>query len=109
MPHLRKYLSILKKPNDWIIPRLFKALYNLKEFEHHEPEEIELVKEPEDGYYKVRSTPSLVVTDDTPEGRNYEHKSFHLDTYAFDSTPERALFWSLLREGKVKRSISREC
>ena len=34
-------------------------LYDLKEFEHHEPEEIELVKEPEDGYYTVRATPHL--------------------------------------------------
>ena len=38
---------------DWIIPRLFNALYDLKEFEHHEPEEIELVKAPKDGHYTV--------------------------------------------------------
>lgn len=87
---------------DWVIPRLFNALYDLKEFEHHEPEEIELVKEPEDGYYKVRATPSLVVKDDAPEGGNYSHKSFHLDTYAFDSRPEKTLFWDLLTEGKVR-------
>ena len=87
---------------DWIIPRLFNALYDLKEYEHHEPEEIELVKAPEEGYYKVRANPELVVKDDTPEGRNYQHKSFHLDTYAFDSQPECTLFWSLLTEGKVK-------
>ena len=91
---------------DWIIPRLFNALYDLKEYEHHEPEEIELVKKPEDGYYKVRSNPDLVVKDDEPDDlavRNHGHKSFHLDTYAFDSQPERSLFWSLLREGKVNK------
>ena len=87
---------------DEIIPRLFNALYDLKEDESHESEEIELVKEPKEGYYTVRSNPDLVVTDNTPEGQNYKHKSFHLDTYAFDSKPERALFWSLLTEGKVK-------
>ena len=87
---------------DEIIPRLFNALYDLKEDESHEPEEIELVKEPKEGYYKVRANPELVVTDEAPEGKNYEHKSFHLDTYAFDSKPEHALFWSLLTEGKVK-------
>ena len=123
---------------DWIIPRLFNALYELEEFERHDPEEIELVKEPEDGYYKVRANPdlvakdtdtefehdaaegtglvaesetgyqtgqnppSLVVKGDAPEVRNYAHKSFHLDTYAFDSEPERSLFWSLLTEEKVK-------
>ncbi len=91
---------------DWIIPRLFNALYDLNEYEHHEPEEIELVKAPEDGYYKVRSNPDLVVKDDEsddPAVRNHGHKSFHLDTYAFDSQPERSLFWHLLREGKVNK------
>lgn len=87
---------------DEIIPRLFNALYDLKEDEFHEPEEIELVKEPKEGHYTVRANPDLVVTDDAPEGKNYKHKSFHLNTYAFDSKPERALFWSLLTEGKVK-------
>ena len=87
---------------DEIIPRLFNALYDLKEDESPEPEEIELVKEPKEGYYTVRANPDLVVTDDAPEVPNYKHKSFHLNTYAFDSKPEHALFWSLLTEGKVK-------
>ena len=30
-------------------------------------------------------------------------KSFHLDTYCFDSGPERTLFWDLLREQRVKK------
>lgn len=120
---------------DWIIPRLFDALYDLKEFEHHEPEEIELVKTPEDGHYTVRgtsnliaeesehqepgdtqlieesedeyhthrTTPNLVAKETDTEWRNYRHKSFHLDTYVFDSLPERDLFWYLLRDEKVKQ------
>ena len=88
---------------DAIIPCVFDALYDLDEYEHHEPEEIELVKEPEDGYYKVSSTPDLVFKEDDPLLVRHQDKSFHLDTYAFDSQPERALFWSLLKEGKVKR------
>lgn len=87
---------------DEIIPRLFNALYDLKTDETYEPEEIELVKEPKEGHYTVRANPDLVVTDDAPEGKNYKHKSFHLDTYAFDSKPECSLFWSLLTEGKVQ-------
>ncbi len=88
---------------DWIIPRIFKALYDLQEFENHESEEIELVKEPEEGYYTVRATPNLVFTDNNTEVIQHRRKSFHLDTYAFDSNPEKALFWSLLRAGKVKK------
>ncbi len=113
---------------DWIIPRLFEALYELQAFERHETEDIELVKQPEDGYYKVRATPDLVVQEEaltrttydhnthandnavpdwivragTSTQKNYAHKSFHLDTYAFDSTPEHTLFWSLLAEKRVK-------
>jgi len=29
-------------------------------------------------------------------------KSFHVDTYCFDSNPERDLFWRLLHDGQVK-------
>ena len=104
--------EILQKVNefnellyDWIIPYLFNALYDLEEFKHEEDKEIELVKEPENGYYQVRANPDLVVKDDEPDDpavRNHGHKSFHLDTYAFDSTPEKFLFLSLLRNGKVK-------
>ena len=87
---------------DWIIPRLFGALYDLKEFEHAEEEDIELVKEPEAGYYTVRADPDMVVRPDAMEGYDYAQKTFHLDTYAFDSRPERDLFWSLVSDDKVK-------
>lgn len=120
---------------DWIIPRLFDALYDLREFEHHEPEEIELVKAPKDGHYTVRTTsrliaeepesyepgsdplieeseseydtnqttPNLVAKETDAEWRTYRHKSFHLDTYVFDSLPERRLFWYLMRDERVKQ------
>ena len=104
---MEKILEYVNKFNellyDEIIPRLFHALYELKEFEHHETEEIELVKEPELGYYKVRAKADLVVQDKERDLKGYKDKSFHLDTYAFDSHPERNLFWSLLKEGKVKK------
>ena len=87
---------------DWIIPRLFQALYDLKEFEHAEEEEIELVKEPEAGYYTVRASSEMVVRPEAMEGYDYAQKTFHLDTYAFDSRPERDLFWYLLADDKVK-------
>jgi type III restriction enzyme len=29
-------------------------------------------------------------------------RSFHLDTYAFDSNPEQELFWKLLNDKKIK-------
>jgi len=100
LQHVNQFNELLY---DWIIPRLFNALYELKTFEHHEDEEIELVKAPEEGYYKVRANPNLVAQETDTESRNYTSKSFHLDTYAFDSKPERQLFWSLLAERRVKK------
>ena len=88
---------------DHIIPRLFNALYDIKTFERHEDEEIVLVKAPADGSYKVRAKPNLVAQETDTESGKYKHKSFHLDTYAFDSHPEKQLFWSLLAEGRVKK------
>ena len=100
LEHVNEFNELLY---DEIIPLLFNALYDLQEFERHEPEEIELVKDPEDGCYTVRAAKDMVVQDEISEVQNYKHKSFHLDTYAFDSKPERTLFWSLLTEGKVKK------
>ena len=91
--------QILQKVNEFnqllydeIIPRLFNALYDLKESEDHEEEEIELVKEPTDGYYTVRANPELVVTDEAPEGKNYEHKSFTLIPTLLTPSPNMLYF-----------------
>ena len=100
LQHVNEFNELLY---DAIIPRVFDALYDLKEDVDQIAEEIELVKEPEDGFYKVSSTPDLVVTEDNPSISRHQEKSFHLDTYAFDSQPEQALFWSLLTEGRVKK------
>jgi type III restriction enzyme len=88
---------------DWIIPRLFKELFDLEAFEKQIEEEIELVKEPKEGYYIVSSKPELVLMNTDSMIAKYVGKSFHLDTYCFDSNPERILFWNLLRSGEVKR------
>ena len=87
---------------DEIIPRLFKLLYELDEQEKTEEHEVELVKIPSKGYYEMSANAEMTVrmqdVSDTERA-----KSFHLDTYCFDSTPERLLFWDLLREQRVKK------
>jgi len=87
---------------DWIIPRLFSELYEITNHEMTEEYEVELVKVPEDGLYKLSAAPNLVVRKSDTESQ-YASKSFHLDTYCFDSDPERNLFWNLLKDGKVKK------
>lgn len=87
---------------DWVIPKLFKHLYDMQESERKEEEEIALVKEPEGGHYMVHADPTKVVcmVDPVP-GRVAE--SFHLDTYCFDSAPEHDLFLRLLKDKRVHR------
>lgn len=86
---------------DWVIPRLFNELYDI-EAEEVPPEEyeVELVKLSKDGY-TLSANKDLVVRRDAA-GKD-ANKSFHLDTYAFDSNPERTLFWNLLQSGRVNK------
>ncbi|MDT7807437.1 MAG: type restriction enzyme [Acidobacteriota bacterium] len=86
---------------DWVIPRLFKEVYDLIPFEHHEEIEVELVKAPLGGVYRKLADPKHVVQRDDELVNKKAHKSFHLDTYCFDSRPEHRLFWDLLSERRI--------
>lgn len=87
---------------DEIIPRLFRLLYDLEESQKTEEHEIELIKIPLNGYYEVTAAKDKIVRQEDTKADERD-KSFHLDTYCFDSNPERTLFWDLLREQRVKR------
>lgn len=87
---------------DEIIPRLFRLLYDLDEQTQSEEHEVELVKLPPHGYYPVSDSKGLVARRDSVD-QETQAKSFHLDTYCFDSRPEQQLFWDLLREQRVKK------
>ena len=89
---------------DWIIPRLFGELYDLKEFKSEDEIEIELVKAPNNpDFYKVKADKSLTANCDAPQYSSYKQKSFHLDHYCFDSKPENAMFWTLLKDQRVDK------
>ena len=86
---------------DWIIPRIFSALYQIREYREEEPQDIDLVKMPKQGYYMVTAKPELVSQEH--EYPDYVGKSFHLDTYCFDSSPEQTFFTELLKDSQVKK------
>ncbi len=86
---------------DWVIPRLFQELYEIKEHKNEEEQVIDLVKVPERGYYEVSAKPDLVSRVQAYQA--HAEKSFHLDTYCFDSHPELRLFADLLRDNLVKK------
>ncbi len=89
---------------DWVIPRLFREFYDITPEEKTEEYEIELIKVPERGYYEVSADNDKIVrnTDTMAEGIDPK-RSFHLDTYCFDSNPERDLFWKLLQDDQIKQ------
>ncbi|MDR5659977.1 TnsA endonuclease N-terminal domain-containing protein [Serpentinicella sp. ANB-PHB4] len=87
---------------DWIVPKIIESIYELKDFENQEEEEIELVKNPKAGHYIIHANPELVVSKDDRAAKAYAHKSFHLDTYCFDSRAESKLFWNLLRSELIE-------
>lgn len=87
---------------DYVIPKLFHRLYKLTTFEHREPDEVALVREPPGGAYTVRAEETKIVSldDHSVDG----DRSFHLDHYCFDSNAEKKFFEALLREkGRVRK------
>lgn len=88
---------------DEIIPRLFRLIYELDEEDKPETHEVELVKIPSKGYYEMSANTDMTVRMQDVSDTAERAKSFHLDTYCFDSIPERQLFWDLLREQRVKK------
>lgn len=88
---------------DHLIPALFKALYDIETADTTEMIEVELIKQPKDGYYKITAQKELLARMDDPTFAPYRDKSFHLDHYAFDSVPERQLFWNLLQKATIQK------
>jgi len=89
---------------DEIIPRLFRQIYDLDESQQTEEHEVELIKIPSGGYYEVTAAKDKIVRrGDRVIKEDERAKSFHLDTYCFDSGSESTLFWDLLREKRVKK------
>lgn len=89
---------------DEIIPRLFRLLFELDEYEKKDEYEVDLIKMPQNGYYEVSAAKDKIVRMDDNQIKDGERaKSFHLDTYCFDSGSESWLFWDLLREQRVKK------
>lgn len=90
--------------DDHIIPTIFHALFEITSKLKTEDKEVVLLKEQKDaGYYEFSEKDNLVITNRTP-GFTPDQiaKSFHADTYCFDSLPEKECFMQYIRSNKVK-------
>jgi hypothetical protein len=99
---VNKYNEVI---DDEIVPRIFHALFEVGSEVKTEDRELVLLKEPrESGYYEFSAKPELVVTHRDSQFKPAEiAKSFHADTYCFDSKPEKECFLQYVTSGKVKK------
>ena len=98
---VNRYNAVL---DDYIIPTVFHALFDVTSELRTEDQELVLLREPKDaGYYEFSAKDDLVLTDRYP-GFTPEQikKSFHADTYCFDSAPEKECFMQYITSGKVQ-------
>ena len=98
---VNRYNAIL---DDYIIPAVFHALFDVTSELRTEDKELVLLREPKDaGYYEFSAKDDLVLTHRYP-GFTAEQvkKSFHADTYCFDSAPEKECFMQYITSGKVR-------
>lgn len=98
---VNRYNDIL---DDYIIPAVFHALFEVTSELRTEDKELVLLREPKDaGYYEFSAKDALVLTHRYP-GFTAEQvkKSFHADTYCFDSAPEKECFMQYITSGKVQ-------
>lgn len=98
---VNKYNEVL---DDIIIPKVFHTLFEVTAEKKTEDREVVLLREPKDaGYYEFSAKDDLVVTNHykgfTPEEIK---KSFHADTYCFDSIPEKECFMQYITSSKVR-------
>ncbi|MCL2482806.1 MAG: DEAD/DEAH box helicase family protein [Propionibacteriaceae bacterium] len=89
--------------HDIVIPGIFDALFEVTSEVKSEDRELVLLREPKDrGFYDFSARPELVVKQSDERVENVRWKSFHADTYCFDSQPERECFFQYIRSPQVK-------
>ena len=91
---------------DVIIPIIHKNLYTITSTESSEPEEIDLVKIKgtiAETIFDRRCVDELVVSNQNQYIQDFVDKSFNLDTYCFDSKPEKAFFEKSLVDDEVEK------
>ena len=90
--------------NDVIVNKIFSSLYDVERIRNEKEEEVILLKAPINNQcYEYVGQPNLVIEQDSDikEVKDNKGKSFHADTYIFDSKPERELFLQALDDVDV--------
>lgn len=88
--------------SDVLVPKIFKHLYEVTCSQETYEEEVSLLRPPKDSeYYEFSAKPGLVCFRDDVEFEYDSPKSFHADTYCFDSKPEKEFFHQFIHADSV--------
>lgn len=90
---------------DVLIPKIFETLYKVEKNIVKENVDVQLLRKPKQGgCYEFSGNKDLIINKDSKDSIvvNNKGKSFHADTYVFDSKPELQLFLQLLSDKRVK-------
>lgn len=103
--------SICKRVNEFnellydeVIPRLFREIYDIKEYTNEEKVTLELVKNPKDkgeDCYHVKYKDGLLASYYDEKYQDYRNRTFNVDNYCFDSVPEIDMFWNLINDKRL--------
>ena len=88
---------------DEIIPKLFHEIYEIEEFDKADEIEVQLVKDPVEGYYSVKYKNDLIASRESTHFAQWKDKSFNVDNYCFDSVPEYDMFVNLLKDARLHK------
>lgn len=99
---VNKYNDVVQ---DIIIPTVFNALFSIDSEVMEKDEKVVLLKSPSKGeYYEFDADPQLVMGNIDNGFSDFENsKTFHADTYCFDSKPEKELFIQYVKNNKIKK------
>jgi len=87
---------------DIVIPGVFNSLKEIVSEKRTEEKPVILLREPKDNdFYEFSADEKLVLTKYQGFTPAQVEKSFHADTYCFDSKPERECFLQYIRSSKV--------
>lgn len=104
---LEKITAVVNEYNellyDEIIPKLFHEIYEIEEFDKADEMEVQLVKDPVEGYYSVKYKNDLIASLESTEFAQWKDKSFNVDNYCFDSIPEYDMFVNLLNDRRLHK------
>lgn len=89
--------------DDIVVPAIFHSRYEVHKRIRSQDRELVLLRAPKDkGFWEFKAKPELVVEQSTNRLNDHQKvKSFHADTYCFDSKPELECFWQYIESEKV--------